>query len=185
MRDGEIISDEIVRKKKMIRTRAGMSIKDILGKKHSAFGTAEFADYFHQAVSSIVSHKLRSMLSILGILIGVAAVISMVALGEGAKESITQSLSSLGSNLLTVRTGSHRQGGIALQTGLVTRLTMDDARDISRMNEVRRVSPSVIGRAQVVFNNRNWNTQLWGTGVDYATMRAALPISGRFFTADE
>ncbi|OHD64441.1 MAG: MacB family efflux pump subunit [Spirochaetes bacterium RBG_13_51_14] len=185
MRDGEIISDEIVRKKKMIRTRAGMSIKDILGKKHSAFGTAEFADYFHQAVSSIVSHKLRSMLSILGILIGVAAVISMVALGEGAKESITQSLSSLGSNLLTVRTGSHRQGGIALQTGLVTRLTMDDARDISRMNEVRRVSPSVIGRAQVVFNNRNWNTQLWGTGVDYATMRAAVPISGRFFTADE
>src|SRR4030042_3832058 len=123
MRDGEIISDEIVRKKKMIRTRAGLAIKDTLGKKPSAFGTAEFADYFHQAVSSIVSHKLRSMLSILGILIGVAAMISMVALGEGAKESITQSLSSLGSNLLTVRTGSHRPGGTAAQARLGSRPT--------------------------------------------------------------
>ena len=185
MRDGEIISDERVNKKKNTRNNSNVSIKDILGERHSTFGSAEFVDYLRQALSSIVMHKLRSMLSILGILIGVAAVISMLALGEGAKESISKSLSSLGSNLLTVRTGSHRQGGVALQTGLVTRLTIDDSKDLSRMSMVRRVSPTVVGRGQVVYNGKNWNTQVWGTGVDYAVMKAAVPISGRFFTEDE
>jgi macrolide transport system ATP-binding/permease protein len=185
MRDGEIISDKIVKKKKPAHADGRVSIKDILGTRHSTFGTAEFVDYLRQALSSIVTHKLRSMLSILGILIGVAAVISMLALGEGAKESITQTLSSLGSNLLTVRTGSHRQGGVALQTGLVTRLTLDDAKAVSHLSGVKRVSPTAVGRAQVVYGNNNWNTQIWGTGIEYPYMRAAVPISGRFFTEEE
>jgi macrolide transport system ATP-binding/permease protein len=186
MRDGEIIADEKVRGKKAgARRRSGLSIRDILGKKQSTFGTAEFTDYLRQAFSAIVMHKLRSLLSILGILIGVAAVISMLALGEGAKESIKQSMSSLGSNILTVRTGSHRQGPVALQAGLVTKLTIDDARALARLPEVKRVSPAVMGRGQVVYATKNWNTQISGTGIDYATMRAAVPISGRFFTEDE
>ncbi len=186
MRDGEIIADEKVRGKKAgARRRSGLSIRDILGKKQSTFGTAEYTDYLRQAFSAIVMHKLRSLLSILGILIGVAAVISMLALGEGAKESIKQSMSSLGSNILTVRTGSHRQGPVALQAGLVTKLTIDDARALARLPEVKRVSPAVMGRGQVVYATKNWNTQISGTGIDYATMRAAVPISGRFFTEDE
>ncbi|HPV43492.1 MAG TPA: ABC transporter permease [Spirochaetota bacterium] len=186
MRDGEIIADEKVRGNKAGAGRgSGLSIKDILGKKQSTFGTAEFTDYLRQAFSAIVMHKLRSLLSILGILIGVAAVISMLALGEGAKESIKQSMSSLGSNILTVRTGSHRQGPVALQAGLVTKLTIDDARALARLPEVKRVSPAVTGRGQVVHATKNWNTQIWGTGIDYATMKAAVPISGRFFTEDE
>jgi len=186
MRDGEIIADEKVRGNKAgAGRRSGLSIKDILGKKQSTFGTAEFTDYLRQAFSAIVMHKLRSLLSILGILIGVAAVISMLALGEGAKESIKQSMSSLGSNILTVRTGSHRQGPVALQAGLVTKLTIDDARALARLPEVKRVSPAVTGRGQVVHATKNWNTQIWGTGIDYATMKAAVPISGRFFTEDE
>ncbi|OHD70939.1 MAG: MacB family efflux pump subunit [Spirochaetes bacterium RBG_16_49_21] len=185
MRDGRIISDEkLVRKKRPLSGR-GRSINEILSNRHSYFGTAEFVDYLKQAMESIVSHKLRSILSMLGILIGVAAVIAMLALGEGAKESITRSLSSLGSNLLTIRSGSHRQMGVALETGLVTRLTLQDARELSRLSEVRRISASVVGRGQVVYNNRNWNTQIWGTGAEYAYMKAAVPLQGRFFTDDE
>jgi len=183
MRDGRIISDEKTGSKKRQAPGRTVSVREILG--HSYFGTAEFIDYLKQALDSIVSHKLRSILSMLGILIGVAAVIAMLALGEGAKESITRSLSSLGSNLLTVRSGSHRHMGVALETGLVTRLTLQDARDFSRLSEVKSVSPSVIGRGQVVYNNRNWNTQVWGTGIDYAYMRAAVPIQGRFFNGPE
>ncbi|MBP7735737.1 MAG: ABC transporter permease [Spirochaetes bacterium] len=186
MRDGVIMSDERVNKNKSgVKGKNTLSIRDILGKKHSTFGTAEFTDYMRQAFSAIVTHKLRSLLSILGILIGVAAVISMLALGEGAKDSIKQSMSSLGSNILTVRTGSRRQGPVALQSGLVTKIILDDAREIARLSEVKRVSPAVMGRGQVVYATKNWNTQIWGTGIDYAAMKAAVPISGRFFTEEE
>ncbi len=188
MRDGEIVSDEKTGKKKGAKPPPGggrVSVGEILEKRQSAFGTAEFADYIRQAVSAIISHKLRSFLSILGIMIGVAAVISMMALGEGAKDSITKTLSSLGSNLLTVRPGSHMQRGVAMESGQVTRFSLQDARELSHLPEVKRASASVVGRGQLVYGNKNWNTQIWGTGVGYATMRAAEPISGRFFTEDE
>ncbi|MBN1496715.1 MAG: ABC transporter permease [Spirochaetes bacterium] len=183
MRDGAIISDRTAgKKKKAAARRERLSINKILERERSSFGTAEFIDFLRQAVSSIVSHKLRSMLSILGILIGVAAVISMIAIGEGAKDSITQSLSSLGSNTLSVRPGSFRRGPVALESGAVTRITMEDADAMSRLDAVRRVSPMVSGRAQVVYGSNNWNTQIYGAGVEYARIKSAVPISGRFFT---
>lgn len=89
-------------------------------------GGMKFLDYFRQAGFAMLSHKMRSALSILGILIGVAAVIAMLALGEGAKASIEKRLASLGANLLVVRPGSARVGGIALEAGLVTRFTPQD-----------------------------------------------------------
>jgi macrolide transport system ATP-binding/permease protein len=186
MRDGAIISDTGTPKKRMAAFVARpATIQGILGNARSAFGTAEFFDYLRQALSSIVAHKLRSMLSILGILIGVAAVISMIGIGEGAKESITQSLSSLGSNIVSVRPGSFRRGPVALESGAVTRLTIEDAEAIGRLGEVRSVSPAVNGRAQAVHGANNWNTQVYGAGVEYARMKAAVPISGRFFTIEE
>ncbi len=186
MRDGRIIADERKAKRRAGRaTERKLSLEQLLSEKHSTPGRAEFADYLRQAMSSIVTHKMRSFLSMLGILIGVAAVISMLALGEGAKKSITTSLSSLGSNLLTVMPGSHRQGGVALQAGQVTRLTLQDEKALSRINGVRRISASVYGRVQAVYNNKNWNTQVQGAGVDFAQMRAAEPIAGRFFSDDE
>ncbi|MBN2158960.1 MAG: ABC transporter permease [Spirochaetes bacterium] len=186
MRDGAIISDRSAgRKKRAAAAKKRLTIQDILSRAKSAFGTAEFVDYLRQAVASIVSHKLRSMLSILGILIGVAAVISMIAIGEGAKESITQTLSSLGSNSLTVRTGSHKLRGIAMEAGMVTRLTIEDSEALLRLDEVKQVSPVVMGRVQAVFRGNNWNTQVVGAGIDYPAMRSSMPISGRFFTEKE
>lgn len=187
MRDGNIISDET---KKVPKKGAGplsmsVSIDDILHGKGSKVKRAEFIDHFRQAFWSIISHKMRSMLSMLGILIGVAAVIAMLALGQGAKESISKTIASLGSNLLTVRPGSHRVHGVSLEAGAVTRFTMQDVDAIAKIAGVKRVSPSVTGRAQTVYANKNWNTQVQGTGVNFAQMRASVPTSGRFFTEDE
>jgi len=187
MRDGEIISDE--RKGTGAQDYSpipvDISLDDILSQSRRSGVGAEFIAHFRQAIYAIVSHKMRSILSMLGILIGVAAVIAMLALGQGAKESISQRLASLGSNLLTVRPGSHRMHGVALEAGAVTRFSLRDAEEISKLPQVRRVSPSVSGRGQVVYGNKNWNTRVQGTGEDYGQMRAATPVIGRFFTDEE
>ncbi len=187
MRDGEIVSDERVKgeTEKYPSIPMGNSIGDILSASHLTVGKAEFMDHLRQAIHAIISHKMRATLSILGILIGIASVIAMLALGEGAKESISQRLASLGSNLLMVRPGSQRLHGVALEAGAVTRFTLQDAEAIAKLPQVKGVSPSVRGRGQVVYANKNWNTQVQGTGVDYAPMRASLPTVGRFFTEEE
>jgi len=129
---------------------------------------------------------MRSGLSMLGILIGVAAVIAMLALGTGAQQSIEARLASMGSNLLVLRPGSRRLHGVATEAGAVTRLSLDDAKDVlESVPGVKKVAPSVSGRGQVVFGNKNWSMQVQGTTPDYASMRAANPVVGRFFTSQE
>ena len=190
MRDGEIISDERTEADSNINSGTTpdvgkVSIDGILSKPHLSGGKAEFADHLRQAVHSIFARKMRSALSMLGILIGVAAVIAMLALGEGAKESISQRLASLGSNLLIVAPGSRRMHGVALEAGTVTRLTIQDANALANLPSVKRTSPSVTGRAQLVYGNKNWSAMAQGTGIDYAPMRASVPTVGRFFTEEE
>ena len=187
MRDGKVVSDEQIDKgvQKPTTERRGISVKDVLSQTHPSSGRIEVIDHFRQAINAIVSHKMRSFLSMLGILIGVGAVIAMLALGQGARESIRQRLASLGSNLLTIRPGSHRLHGVALESGTVTRFTLQDADAIAKLPEVKNVSALVSGRAQLVYGNKNWNTQIQGTGVSYATMRASLPTFGKFFTEEE
>jgi macrolide transport system ATP-binding/permease protein len=188
MKDGEIISDETKGKKGRKESSSGPN----QGKMESVFGRvttfarAEFLDYVHQAFGSIVSHKLRSILSMLGILIGVAAVISMLAIGAGAQQSIEKSMSSLGSNLLTVMPGFPRQtSGANLQRGSVTRFTIQDAAAMKEVPGVKRTSPSVNSRVQAIYLDKNCNTQLTGVGTDYEQIKSATPIAGRFFTQEE
>ncbi|MFA5144276.1 MAG: ABC transporter permease [Candidatus Omnitrophota bacterium] len=184
MRDGRIVSDNTV-KKIVAEAPVNVDIDAILHGPGENIRRAELIDHFKQAFWSIASHKMRSLLSILGILIGVAAVIAMLALGQGAKESIKKTLASLGSNLLMVRSGSQRLHGVALEAGTVTRFTMQDADAIAKLADVKRISAAVSGRAQLVYSNNNWNTQVQGTGVNYAEMHASVPAAGRFFTEDE
>jgi macrolide transport system ATP-binding/permease protein len=146
----------------------------------------EFFDYLRQAVFAMLSHKMRAFLSILGVLIGVAAVIAMLAIGQGAKESIEKQLASLGSNLLIVRAGAPRSMGVSLQAGTATRFTFKDVAAIRQLKDsVKSASPSVSDRAQIVYMNNNWNTQVEGVSVDYAQLRSAVPTIGRFFTEEE
>jgi macrolide transport system ATP-binding/permease protein len=188
MRDGEIVADERKKtktKKASVKPQS-LSVDAILAESRHTLARAAFMDHFRQALHAIVSHKMRSFLSMVGILIGIASVIAMLALGQGAKESISERLASLGSNLLSVRPGSSRLHGVALEAGAVTRFTIQDADAIAKLSDtVKRVSPSVRGSGQLVYGNKNWNSQIEGTGVDYAPMRAAVPTVGRFFTEKE
>jgi len=188
MLDGRIIADEKtgIQPKITQENQADKIIDLVLSKSEKKAREIEFWDYLRQASSAMVTHKMRSFLSILGILIGVAAVIAMLAIGQGAKESIEKQLASLGSNLLVVRAGSARVHGVAMEAGSVTRFTLTDVSAIARITDlVKRVSPSVMGRAQMVYTNKNWNTRIEGVGVDYAAMRASSAEVGRFFTEEE
>ncbi|MBN1913994.1 MAG: ABC transporter permease [Candidatus Omnitrophica bacterium] len=188
MRDGCIVSDE--------RSTVPVDVNIPDGEKRTAgeifdeaggqISRVKFLDYLREACFAMLSHKMRSLLSILGVLIGVAAVIAMLALGQGAKVSIEKQLASLGSNLLVVRPGSARFHGVALASGTVTRFTFADLEAFRKIgDDVKRLSPSVSGRVQLVYGNKNWNTQLEGVGVDYALMRASVPVAGRFFSEYE
>jgi len=188
MRDGKIISDEKIGAYPEVfeEGQADKIIDVVLSKSERKARETKFFDYLRQACVAMVAHKMRSFLSILGILIGVSAVIAMLALGQGAKESIEQQLASLGSNLLVVRPGSSRIHGVAMEAGTVTRFTLQDVTDIAKLSDVvNTVSPSVTGRGQMVYANKNWNTRVEGAGADYVTLRASVPVIGRFFTEDE
>lgn len=189
MRDGQIISDECVENGQVCAEDvAGEDrlVSSTLSAQHNISGQNKFLDYSKQAVFAMLSHKMRSLLSILGILIGVAAVIAMLALGQGAKETIEKQLASLGSNLLIVLPGSAKVHGIAMQTGAVTRFTFSDVAAIEKLTtQVARVYPAVSGRGQLVHANKNWNTQVDGAGVNYAPMRSSVPQIGRFFNEQE
>ncbi|MDD4938692.1 MAG: ABC transporter permease [Candidatus Omnitrophica bacterium] len=187
MLDGRIISDDKQGTQIPARQETSENVTDpVLSKSESKARQTEFFDYLRQAASAMSAHKMRSFLSILGVLIGVSAVIAMLALGEGAKASIQKELASLGSNLLVVRPGSPRVGRVALESGSATRFTFQDVAAIKKLTDVvEKVAPAVSGRGQIVYANKNWNTRIEGVGVDYASIRAAHPQVGRFFTQEE
>jgi len=142
--------------------------------------------HFRQAVRALLLNKMRTVLSALGIIIGVAAVITMLALGDGAQKSIAQQLTGLGSNRLVVRPEAQRLGGVAQQTGSTSRLSVDQAEDITAsVSTAKAVAPTVRDRAQAAWGNANANTEVVGTTPGYTTIYAAEPAAGRFFTEAE
>jgi macrolide transport system ATP-binding/permease protein len=152
----------------------------------SIYDTGKWLDSLKQAIFAMLSHKLRSLLSILGILIGVAAVIAMLALGLGAQESMQAQLASLGSNLIMVSPGKMNTGGVSLQAGSVSRLTSADVTAIRQMSDqVKNVSGTVSNRVQVVAGSKNWNTEVDGVDVNYESMKAETPQVGNFFSQED
>jgi putative ABC transport system permease protein len=138
------------------------------------------------AFEAITRNKLRSALTSLGVIMGVAAVIVMMALGDGAKASIEQRVSSLGTDVLTVSAGSANVGGVRTGQGAVTTLTAADAAAVSaQVRGVRAVSPTVSTRAQVVGPAGNWQTRVEGVGASFADIRAWDVSPGGFFTEDD
>ncbi|UPT72788.1 MAG: ABC transporter permease [Elusimicrobiota bacterium] len=139
------------------------------------------------ALSAIRANKLRSALSMLGILIGVTAVIAMLAIGKGAQKSVETQLSSLGSNLVMLSPGAaRRRRGARGAQGSFSRLAMDDVAAIRRAHPgVVRAAGEVSGNVQAVYADKNVNTNLTGAEPEYADMRNAQAYYGRFFTAQE
>lgn len=182
MRDGVISSDE---KTALIPSRA-QEVGPKNSKKKSTWNFSEVFNHLLEGYRVLAANKVRTALSMLGILIGVAAVVAMLALGRGAQQQIESQLSSLGSNLLVLRAGAMRVGGVSQESGAVTRLSVEDARFLKeKISSIRRVASQVNGRGQVTFQNKNWSTQILGGGPAYPQMHAAEPVLGRFFTAEE
>ncbi len=181
MRDGVVHSDERLGG----QSRAALPAKTAAGAEHR-FRLADIGEHFCQGFRTLSANKVRTALSMLGILIGVAAVVAMLALGRGAQNAIEAQLTSLGSNLLVLRPGNVRVGGVALGAGSVTRLTLEDAAALKeKIASIKEASPTVSGRGQVTYMNKNWSTQILGASPPYAQMHAALPEVGRFFTDEE
>ena len=146
----------------------------------------KFASTISLAFEAITRNKLRSALTSLGVIMGVAAVIVMMALGDGAKASIEQRVASLGTNVITVSAGSANIGGVRLGQGAVTTLIPEDAAAIlAEVKGVRAVSPGVSTRTQVIGPSGNWQTQVQGTSAAFADIRAWDVSSGGFFTDED
>ena len=149
---------------------------------------ADFFEHFRQGLKTLAGNKVRTILSMLGILIGVAAVVAMLALGKGAQASIENQLASLGSNLLVLRAGAVKisGGGATAEAGSISRLTNDDAHALQlAIPEVREAASTISSRAQVTFGNHNRNTTLMGVSAAYARMHASTPEYGHFFSDDD
>jgi putative ABC transport system permease protein len=134
-----------------------------------------------EAIESLSANKLRSMLTILGIVIGVAAVIAMLAIGRGAQASITNQISSIGTNLVYVSPGAQRQAGVVTSNSSGT-LTVDDAAALANLPGVINVAPEVDGRAQLAYQGQNTNTRLVGVTPSYQSMRSITMADGTFIT---
>ena len=128
-------------------------------------------------------NKLRSALTMLGIIIGVGAVIAMVAVGSGATQRIQEQIASIGSNVIIVQPGSLNLGGVRQGWGNAQTLTEDDARAIgSELRTIQYAAPVQQNQAQVVFGNTNWFTRIYGTTPDYLAIRDVQIASGQPFT---
>jgi putative ABC transport system permease protein len=122
----------------------------------------------------------------LGIIIGVGAVIAMIAVGSGAKQRIADQIASMGSNLLMVMSGSSTSGGLRFGAGTVPTLTVDDAKAIlTEIPSVKYVAPSIQGVAQVVYGNQNWSTSITGTTPEVIDIREWPVALGRPFTQQD
>jgi len=138
------------------------------------------------AARALRTNKMRSFLTMLGIIIGIASVIAMVAIGSGASKVISEQISSMGSNMLLVLPGSLTSGGIRLGSGSAPSLTYDDARAIqTQCPAVAIAAPLVRGGAQLVYGNMNWSTAVLGVTPEYLVIRDWPIASGRNFSQSD
>src|SRR4051794_10305284 len=141
---------------------------------------------FGIALRSLRANKMRSFLTMLGIIIGVASVITMVAVGAGAQTRVAEQIRSLGANVLMVIPGAARSGGVRQESGTRHTLTESDARAIiSQIPQVQTSAPSIRGVHQVVHGGKNWNTTINGTTADYFVVRDWALSAGRHFSGAE
>ena len=141
-----------------------------------------YKESFLMAWASLVANKLRSLLTMLGIIIGVAAVIALVSIGNGVKQDIEDSISSLGSNLLVVMPGAPRTPGVRPSQGSMKSLKISDYEAIAKLEGVKAASPMTNGSYVVIYQNKNWTTSVAGVNSNFQDVNNWTMTSGRFFS---
>ncbi len=145
-----------------------------------------FVESVRIALHALFANKMRSILTMLGIIIGVGAVIAMVAVGMGVRQQVTNSIASLGSNMLIIRPGASLSGGLRGAAGSKTTLKYEDALAIQKkIKEAQYVSPAVHGSGQLVNGNQNWSTGIQGVTPEHMIVRDLKISHGSFFTEKE
>ncbi len=145
-----------------------------------------FSESFQMALTSLYANKMRSLLTMLGIIIGVAAVIALVSVGMGVRSNVTNSIASLGSNMLIISPGSSNRGGVRGAAGSMQTLKYDDAKAIKdKIKNIDYVSPSVSSSYQIVYGNNNWKTSVQGVTAEFMSIRSLTIGYGSFITADD
>src|SRR6476660_1672981 len=137
------------------------------------------------ALKALNRNKMRTMLTMLGMIIGVGAVITMVAIGKGAQSTIEDQVKAAGTNLITINAGNFTQGGVRQGGGMSTTLTPDDAAALRTVPGVQYLAAGVNSRAQLIAGNQNWSTQIQGTDVELPLIRNWPTKFGSFFTAQD
>jgi putative ABC transport system permease protein len=146
----------------------------------------EFTTILRMAFRALGRNKMRTALTMLGVIIGVAAVICTVAIGEGATQRIETAIANMGANMVWIEAGGMNVNGVRTGNGATKTLTMDDLKAIKeQVPLVSHATPNVDGRAQVVFGNQNWYTQMRGVSPDYLFVRKLAVDRGAFFGQDE
>jgi len=146
----------------------------------------DFKSTLRMAITSLKINKMRSMLTSLGIIIGVSAVIIMLAVGAGASEKIAKDMESMGSNLLMIRSSSATSGGVRMGSGTKPSLTLKDAEAIEKFaNGVLMVAPYTSQAKQLTYGNQNWSTSVAGTTASYLHIRNYEVVDGRNFIPED
>ena len=142
-----------------------------------------FTELLKMAWRSLAANKLRTFLTMLGVIIGVTSVIALVSVGMGVKKNVVDSISRLGSNMLIISPGSPNRGGPRGAAGSITTLTYNDAETIKqKIKHVSFVSPTVQGSYQIVYGHENWNSTVTGVIPEYVSIQSLSLKSGLFFS---
>jgi putative ABC transport system permease protein len=137
------------------------------------------------ALKALNRNKMRTVLTMLGMIIGVGAVITMVALGRGAQATIEEQVKSAGTNVININAGNFTQGGVRQGQGMASTLTAEDAQALRQVPGVQYLSAGVNSRGQVIAGNQNWSTQVQGADVDIQAIRSWPTKYGAFFTQQD
>lgn len=145
-----------------------------------------FSSLLKIAIKALQLNKVRAFLTMLGIIIGVASVIAMLAIGEGSKESIKSQISSMGSNMITIRPGAGTQGGVRMDVSSTQTLTIKDLEAIKKNAKlVENTSPVVNGSGQAINGAKNWPTSIYGVTPEYLKVRVLDVEDGTMFTDED
>ena len=140
-----------------------------------------FGFMLREAISAMFANRLRSFLTMLGMIIGVAAVILMLAIGAGVQQQVNNAIASMGSNLFIVMPGATSANGVRTGYGGAVNLTLGDANAIKELSGVKYMAPLVQMNSQVIYGTNNWSTQVIGTNADYLGLRDWALTEGYVF----
>lgn len=180
IKDGEIFSD--TRQKDLFLKEENQ--EDIIGaeKNKLQIGKDQFVEAFKMSVGAIVAHKMRSLLTMLGIIIGIASIVCVVAIGNGSQQKVLSNISSLGTNTMDIFNG---EGMGSRSTNRVKSLSISDVNILEKQKYVESVTPNSTSSGTVVFENKSYSSILRGVGADYFNVKGIKISDGRGFTKEE